>query len=146
VKVGDTITVLGPSGMVITGTVLIVESMKTRLGWYISIAATSIADTAVSGELAKPSNFALRPEDEGRCWIYGDDEAQKAALIVAEALWERTKLFERRPYSQNQASTRRKVTGVPDAPQSQPPHRYGPRTGTSISGTSLASVTARRKR
>lgn len=81
-KIGDTITCLGPNNTIITGVVVEVEPMKTRSGWNVLIFPRDPLHTCA---------FILRPEDEGRVWIYGDDEAEKAALIVAEALWERTK-------------------------------------------------------
>jgi hypothetical protein len=113
VKVGDIITVLGPNNaderktVAITGVARVIEplALVTRSGCHTTVEQYEFPQA--------PRRFFLRPEDEGRTWIYGDDEAQIAALIVAEALWERTQRIEhpmRRAYSTNQASTRRGKT------------------------------------
>lgn len=90
-KVGDTITCLGPGAVIFSGAVLSFEPLKTRSGWSV----------LVNGAGA----FMLRPEDEGVTWSYGDSEAVRAALIVANALGDKTEVVPRL-YTRNDVSKR----------------------------------------
>lgn len=102
-KAGDRITCLGPNNTIVTGDIVVVEPMATRPGWNV---------TLVPLDLRHNSRFILRPEDEGRSWIYGDDEAQVAALRTAEALWERTKQLERPESLRDRLKRAKRKTGT----------------------------------
>ena len=87
-KIGDVITCHGPNDTIVSGTVVHVEPMKTRLGWNVAI-------------LPRDENHyprhCLRPEDEGVAWIYGDAAEQIDAMRVARALGEHTEVARKPP-------------------------------------------------
>lgn len=91
-KHGDVITVLGPHGTVITGTVTEIEQMRTRAdGWWVTISIS-----AVIGEASPvPNGFVLRLDGEGCKWIYGSDQKSIDGLRVANALSDQTRRIPR---------------------------------------------------
>lgn len=91
-KLGDTITVFGPRGALVTGVVVHTQPLKTRSGWSVSL-----KDPGFQAEVYPLGSFMLRPEDEGVTWIYGEDQKGKDALLVAEALAENTVKMAPRP-------------------------------------------------
>ena len=99
-KLGNVISAIGPGGVIVTGTVLALEPLKTRSGWV------AVIDAPVEHA------FLIRPEDEGRSWIYGDDEKQKDALLSASALHEVTKRVERRKVFKGKPLVQRKKRTV----------------------------------
>lgn len=83
-KLGDVITAFGPAGTLVTGIVADLAPLKTRSGWTVGLVDSTLRREDPLG------SFMLRPEDEGVTWIYGEDQKGKNALLVGEALADKT--------------------------------------------------------